>query len=282
MARKTISNPGLPVLVVGSTGKTGHRVAERLRAIQVPVREGSRGSGIPFDWEDSSTWAPALEGVRAAYVTSHPDLAVPGADDAIRTFTQLAVDAGGEHLVLLSGRGEAEARKCEEIVERSGIAWTVIRASWFMQNFSEGFMRDMILGGTVALPVGDVREPFVDVDDIAEVAVRALTSTDLDDQLFEVTGPRLMTFAEATREIAAAAGLELQFVEIPHEDFVAGMVRAGVPGPYVELVGFLFQEALDGRNESVVDGVERALGRKPRDFADYLAGVGTAWSAEVA
>jgi uncharacterized protein YbjT (DUF2867 family) len=151
-----------------------------------------------------------------------------------------------------------------------------------MQNFSEGFMRDMILGGTVALPVGDVREPFVDVDDIAEVAVRALTSTDLDDQLFEVTGPRLMTFAEATREIAAAAGLELQFVEIPHEDFVAGMVRAGVPGPYVELVGFLFQEVLDGRNESVVDGVERALGRKPRDFADYLAGVGTAWSAEVA
>jgi uncharacterized protein YbjT (DUF2867 family) len=282
MARNTISNLDAPVLVVGSTGKTGRRVAQGLRAEGVPVREGSRRSEIPFDWEDAATWAPALEGVRAAYVSFHPDLAVPGADDAIRTFTRLAVEAGVDHLVLLSGRGEAEARKCEEIVEQSGVTWTVIRASWFMQNFSEGFLRDMILDGTVALPVGDVREPFVDVDDIAEIAIRALMSTDLDDQLFEVTGPRLMTFAEATSEIAARSGTDLQFVEISHEDFVAGMKSAGVPGAYVDLVGFLFQEVLDGRNASTTDGVERALGRAPRDFAVYLDGARSAWTAEVA
>ena len=282
MTRKTISNPDQPILVVGSTGKTGRRVADGLRALDLEVREGSRHATIPFDWEDTSTWAPALEGVRAAYVAFHPDLAVPGADDAIRAFSEMAVQAGVEHLVLLSGRGEAEARKCELIVERSGVTWTVIRASWFMQNFSEGFLSDMIAGGTVALPVGDIHEPFVDVDDIADIAVRALTTTDLDDQLFEVTGPRLMTFAEATREIAEASGRELQFIEISHEEFLAGMIRAGVPGPYVELVDFLFQEVLDGRNASLTDGVQRALDRPARDFADYLTTTASAWTAEVA
>jgi len=282
MARNTISRPDRPILVVGSTGKTGRRVVERLRALDLDVREGSRRAEIPFDWEDRSTWAPALAGVRAAYVAFHPDLAVPGADDAIRTFAETAIEAGVEHLVLLSGRGEAEARRCEVIVENSGMAWTVIRASWFMQNFSEGFLHDMIAGGTVALPVGDVREPFVDVDDIAEIAVRALTSTDLHDQRFEVTGPRMMTFAEATREIAEASGREIQFVQISDEDFLAGMIRAGVPGPYVELVGFLFREVLDGRNESLTDGIERALNRPARDFADYLATNPSVWTTDEA
>ena len=271
MHRDRTQNPDRPVLVVGSTGKTGRRVLERLQAAGVATREGSRHAAIAFDWNDDTTWAPALDGVRAAYVSFHPDLAVPHAAAAITRFTELAKDAGVEHLVLLSGRGEDAARQCERIVEDSGLRWTVIRASWFAQNFSEGFLLDMVRDGTVALPVGDVREPFVDVEDIADVAAKALTTTDLDDRLVEVTGPRLMTFAEAAGEVSEATGRTIDVVEIAHEDFLAGALKAGVPGAYVQLLDFLFREVLDGRNESTTDGVESALGRPAGDFRDYVA-----------
>jgi uncharacterized protein YbjT (DUF2867 family) len=273
-----------PVLVVGSTGKTGRRVVERLASRGLPVRHGSRRAPIPFDWDDPQTWAPALDGVRAAYVTFHPDLAVPGAPAAIERFSRLATEAGVQRLVLLSGRGEAEAQRCERIVAASGATWTVVRASWFAQNFSEAFLLDAIVDGTVALPVDDVREPFVDADDIADVAVTALTTDDLVDRVVEVTGPRLMTFAEAVGEIADATGRDVRFVRIPHEDFLEGLGRAGVPENAAGLLDFLFREVLDGRNASLTNGVEEALGRPARDFRDYVARTASTgvWSTEVA
>jgi uncharacterized protein YbjT (DUF2867 family) len=246
------------------------------------VRHGSRQASIPFDWDDHATWAPALAGVKAAYVAFHPDLAVPGAPEAIAEFARLAVAAGVERLVLLSGRGEAEARRCERIVAESGLTWTLVRASWFLQNFSEGFLRDLIVGGTVALPAGRVPEPFVDAEDIADVAVAALTGTGLDNRVVEVTGPRLLTFADAIAEIAAATGREIAFVDIAHEDFLASMREAGVPADYVGLLDYLFREVLDGRNASLATGVREALGREPRDLRDYVeATLATgAWTAE--
>ncbi len=161
-------------LVVGGTGKTGRRVAERLTARGVPTRVASRAGDPPFDWGDQSTWDAALDGVTAAYITYAPDLAIPGATDAIRAFVERAVEHGVRRLVLLSGRGEEEAQQCELIIQRADIEWTVVRCSWFSQNFSEGAFLDMVLAGEIALPAGEVGEPFVDVDDIADVAVAAL------------------------------------------------------------------------------------------------------------
>lgn len=272
------------VLVVGSTGKTGRRVAERLETRGVPIRHGSRGAEIPFDWDDPATWPPALAGVKGVYIAFHPDLAVPGAPRAISEFTRLAREAGVERLALLSGRGEAEAQRCERIVADSGLTWTVVRASWFDQNFSEGFMRDMILEGTVALPTGETLEPFVDAEDIADVAVAALTGTGLENRVFEVTGPRLMTFRQAVAEIAAGLGRTVTFVDVSQEDFLEGARGAGIPEAYISLLDFLFREVLDGRNESLANGVQDALDRQPRDFRDYVAdtlATGT-WSGEVA
>jgi uncharacterized protein YbjT (DUF2867 family) len=101
-------------LVIGGNGKTGGRVANRLEMRGIEVRRASRSSEIPFDWEDRSTWAPALRGAAAAYVTYYPDLAVPGAADAIDELASLAVAAGLRRLVLLSGRGEPEAQRAEQ------------------------------------------------------------------------------------------------------------------------------------------------------------------------
>ncbi|MDQ3695438.1 MAG: NAD(P)H-binding protein [Chloroflexota bacterium] len=258
-----------PTLVLGGTGKTGRRVAERLRARGLPVRVGSRSSQPPFDWEDQTTWAPALQDVEAVYLTYYPDLAVPGAVDAVRSFTALAVANGVRRLVLLSGRGEDEAERAEQVVQHAGLDWTIVRSSWFAQNFSENYLLDAVLGGEVALPAGDVGEPFVDADDIADVAVAALTEDGHTGQLYEVTGPRLLTMADAVAEIAAATGREIRFIPVSPEAYVAAMTEQGVPADFVWLVNYLFTTVLDGRNASLTDGVRRALGRAPRDFADY-------------
>lgn len=257
-------------LVLGGTGKTGRRVAERLSERGLPVRIGSRSAKAPFDWEKPATWPGALTDVGAAYISYYPDLAVPGAADAMRAFTGLAVTRGVSRLVLLSGRGEPEAQRSEQIVRDSGAAWTVVRASWFAQNFSEGYLLEPILSGEVALPVGTVAEPFVDADDIANVAVEALTDDRHAGQLYEVTGPRLWTFAEAIAEIATFTGSDLRFVRVGVDEYASALEEAGVPRTFVTLITYLFSEVLDGRNASVEDGVRRALGRPARDFSDYV------------
>lgn len=258
-------------LVIGGTGKTGRRVAQRLEARGVPVRIGTRSHPeTPFDWDDESTWPPALEGAQAAYVTFQPDLAFPGAAEKIRVFAELAVAKGVRRLVLLSGRGEEGARDSEAQLKASGADWTVVRSAFFQQNYSEAFMLDSVLGGVIALPAGSVTEPFVNVDDVADVAVAALTEDGHVGQTYEVTGPRLLSFHQVAEEIAEAAGRNVVYVPVSSEDWVAAAIAEGVPAEEAHGLAALFAEVLDGRNAHLTDGVERALGRKPLDFSDYV------------
>jgi uncharacterized protein YbjT (DUF2867 family) len=256
-------------LVVGGTGKTGRRVAERLSAQGVPVRIGSRTGRPRFDWEDPATWGAALQGVQAAYVTYFPDLAVPGAVEAVRAFADRAVESGVERLVLLSGRGEAGARRAEEAVRASGAGWTILRSAWFCQNFTEGFFVDELRAGEIVLPVGDLREPFVDADDLAEVAVRALMDDAHLGQVYELTGPRLLSFPEAIQHISKATGREIRYVRVSRQQYQSRLADLQVPADFASLVDYLFTEVLDGRNASVTDGFERALGRPGRDFGEF-------------
>ncbi len=257
------------ILVLGGSGKTGRRVAERLVARGKQVRLASRSTIPAFDWTDPSGWATAMDGVAAVYISYQPDLAVPGSVDAIRTLSRLAADKGVRHLVLLSGRGEDEALAAEEAVRASGIGYTIIRASWFFQNFSETFMADGIRAGELVLPVGGVREPFIDAEDIADIAVAALMEQGHAGKTYEVTGPRLMTFAEAVAEIGRHTGRDIRYTTVPMSDYVAMLEQAQIPADYIWLVQYLFTTVLDGRNESLTDGVDQALGRQPRDFSDF-------------
>jgi uncharacterized protein YbjT (DUF2867 family) len=268
-------------LVLGGTGKTGRRIVEQLAARKVPVRIGSRSATPSFDWDKRGTWPAALTNVDAIYISYYPDLAAPGATEAIRAFTELAVRGGVRRLVLLSGRGEPEAQRCEEIVKNSGVRWTVLRCSWFNQNFSENHLLEPILAGEVALPAPNVGEPFVDADDIADVAVAALTDDKHAGQLYELTGPRLLTFADAIAEIARASGREIRYVQVSMEDYVAVLEQAQLPAEFVGLIKYLFTEVLDGRNAHLTDGVQRALARAPKDFAEYArrAAASGAWKS---
>ena len=264
-----------PILVIGATGKTGSRVAAKLEAKDLPVRRGSRNSATPFDWEAPETWAPALSGARAAYVTYFPDLAFPGAVEKLESLVETAKDVGVEHLVLLSGRGEHHARHGEEVVRNSDIDFTIVRAAWFAQNFSEGYLRDPILGGVLPMPGGDIAEPIIDIDDIADVAVAALTEEGHKGELYEVTGPRLMTFADMARELSDATGRTIRHVPISFEDFHANIAQSG--GEFVaDVFTAIARETLDGRNAQTTNGVMQALGRPPRDFADFARGAARA------
>jgi uncharacterized protein YbjT (DUF2867 family) len=259
----------IKTLVIGSMGKTGRRVIEKLTAMGWPVQGGSRSSNPKFDWNDSATWKPALTGIKAVYITFQPDVAMPGAVPIIQQFTDTAVAQGVEQIVLLSGRGEVEAQLCEEIVMRSGINWTIVRASWFNQNFSEGNFFEAVQAGHVALPVGDVGEPFIDADDIADVVVAALTEEGHNRKIYEVTGPRLLTFKQAVEEISRATGRTITFEKVSMDDYAVSLSEFGLPPEIISLISYLLTEVLDGRNESITDGVEKALGRKPKDFSEF-------------
>jgi len=256
-------------LVLGGTGKTGSRVARGLKAKGIPVRIGSRSASPPFDWNNEAGWDACLQEIEAVYINYAPDLAMPGATDSIQAFVDRARQHGVRRLVLLSGRGEAEAQACERIVQESGLEWTIVRASWFYQNFSEGAFVEMVHAGQITLPTGGTPEPFVDVDDIADVAVAALSEPGHAGEVYEVTGPRLMTFADVAAELSNATGREISYLQIPHAPFIDGVKKSGAPKDVVWMLDYLFASLLDGRNAYLADGIARALGRPPKDFTTY-------------
>ncbi|MFC4607017.1 NAD(P)H-binding protein [Streptomyces maoxianensis] len=257
------------VLVTAATGKTGRRVAQRLAARGVDVRAGSRKGEVLFDWEDESTWGPALRGADAAYVAYFPDLAAPGAPEAMRSFGRQAAGNGVRRLVLLSGRGEPEAVVAEGALRESGLDMTVVRASFFAQNFSEGAMSEGVLTGEIPFPAGETAEPFVDADDLADVMVAALTEDGHTGAVHELTGPRLLTFAEVAAEIGRATGREVRYVPVSVEAYTQMLQQYGLPAPDAQWLAGLFGTLLDGHNASLTDGVRQVLGRAPKDFADF-------------
>lgn len=258
------------ILVLGANGKTGRRVLERLENnTEVEVRAGSRSAVIPFDWEKPETWQAALTDINTVYISYQPDLAIPSATTAIQLFSGLATQMGVEKMVLLSGRGEKEAQVCEEIIKTNAKKWTIVRASWFNQNFSESFFLDPIVAGYVALPRAEALEPFTDADDIADVIVASLLEDKHNGQTYELTGPRLLTFKAVIAEIAKASEREITFQPLSLEEYIQMLREYQVPEDHIWLVNYLFEQVLDGRNSSVTSDIEKVLGRKAKDFSAY-------------
>ncbi|MBR9824485.1 MAG: NAD(P)H-binding protein [Alphaproteobacteria bacterium] len=269
-----------PILVTGATGKTGSRIVSKLRSRGYTVRPGSRSSIIPFDWDAPETWADALSGVAAVYVCFQPDFAFPGALETLAAFAQAACEAGIARAVMLTGRGEPHALRGEAILREAGFATTILRSAWFAQNFSEGSLRDAVLDGVLALPGGDIREPIIDLDDLADVAVASLTEPGHEGQVYELTGPRLLSFAEAAEILSQASGRRVTHLPVSFDDFHAHLAKSAGE-PFARTVTDIARETFDGRNAHVTGGVERALGRSPRDFADFAARAAKdgAWAA---
>lgn len=258
------------ILVIGGTGKTGRRVAKNVSNLGHNVRLAGRQTSPVFDWDKPKTYDEALKNIDRAYIVYYPDLAVPGAKEAIKTLTKKAIKAGLKKVILLSGKGETEAEACENIVANSGLNYTLVRASWFNQNFSEGAFLDFVLSGTVALPMPEAEIPFVDANDIADVATKVLLDDSYNNQTITVTGPKKMTFKEVVEEMSKAIGKEIQYIPISINEFKAGMKSAGLPDSYVWLFGYLFEEVLGNPdNQTVSLDSEKVLGREATSFSTY-------------
>lgn len=258
------------ILIIGGTGKTGRRVAKNLTQSGHNVRVVGRKTTPAFDWEDPETYATALKDMDRAYIVYYPDLAVPGARDSITRLAEKALEAGLEKVVLLSGKGETEAEACEDIVANSGLNYTLVRASWFNQNFSEGAFLEFVLNGVVALPMPEAEIPFVDAEDIADVVSKVIVDDAYNGQTITVTGPQKRTFKEAVDIMGEAIDSPIQFVPISIDEFKEGMRKAGLPDSYVWLFGYLFKEVLGNpENQEVSDDVAKVLGRPAKDFETY-------------
>jgi len=259
-------------LIIGGTGKTGRKVVTNLKKKGCNVRIGSRSAVPSFEWEDPSNWMDVLKDIDKMYVVFYPDLAVPGAYEAIQRLTTVAKAVGVKKVVLLSGKGEKEAERCEDLIATSGLDYTLVRASWFNQNFSESFFVEPVLSGEVALPMPEAQIPFVDTDDIADVVTAALTGDQHNGKTYEVTGPRKITFAEAIAEISKATGRSISYHPITLKEYTEGMKMAGLPADYIWLFEYLFREVLGNpKNQVVTNDVERILGRKAKDFAEFAS-----------
>lgn len=255
-------------VIIGGTGKTGRRVAQRLIARGQPIRITSRAGSPPFEWSDRSTWPAVVRGAEAMYLAYYPDITVPSAAVDIAALARLAVASGVQRIVLLSGRGEQGALRSERALRDSGAAFTILRAAFFAQNFSEGLLLEPVLAGALAFPAGNVPEPFVDADDIADVAVAALTDVAHSGKTYELTGPRLLTFADVAAEIARAADHEVRYLPTAPADYTR-MLTAFMPVDDAKVYTELFVSLFDGHNAQLCDGVQSVLGRPPRDFRDF-------------
>lgn len=258
------------ILIIGGTGKTGRRIVEQLQKKGIQPRIGSRQATPSFDWDDKNTWIESLKGIEKMYITYYPDLAVPGAKEAIESLTYLAKELGVKKIVLLSGKGEVEAEACEAIVKNSGVDYTIVRASWFNQNWSESFFLDPILSGEVALPMSNVLIPFVDANDIAEVAATVLLDNNYNGKTIEVTGPELITFKDIIHTISTVTNRNLSFHEITLQQYIEGMRQMQLPEDVIWLIEYLFSNVLTNpNNQKISNDIEQVLGRKARTFLEY-------------
>lgn len=258
-------------LIIGGTGKTGRKVVKSLKLLNQEVRIGSRSSSPAFNWDEPDTYETALDGIDKVYITYQPDLAVPGAMKAIEKLIHVAKQKKVKKVVLLSGKGEKEAQLCEQVVIHSGLDYTIVRASWFSQNFSESFFLEPIAYGVVALPQAEAKVPYVDTNDIADVAVEALLHDEHSGKIYQLTGTKTLTFREVISEIAAATNREIDFVPISIEEYIEVLKMNGIPDDFAWLIEYLFTEVLGNPNVSEITyDIEKVLKRKPKSFSEYV------------
>ncbi len=260
----------MSTLVIGGTGKTGTPIVRGLRELGVDVLIATRTSERVFDWRDPSTHEAALAGVDRLYAIS--PLGDDRPQERMIPFFERALGCGVERIVMLSSSAVTEDMPGLGEVDRwlrtHAPQWTVLRPSWFMQNFTDPGMihpRTIAAEGVIYSATGQGRVPFVDVADIAAVAVRALVDEAAHDTAHRITGPAALTYDD----IASLLGV--RHVALSPGELAAHLARHGVPETYGQLLAALDTSIAAGAEAEVSDVVERVTGRVPRSFRAFLS-----------
>jgi uncharacterized protein YbjT (DUF2867 family) len=271
-------------LVLGATGKTGSRVANRLLSRGLPVRTAARsGADAHFDWDDPETYAPALHGVKRVYLLG-PVMRTDFAGQ-VSAFLNQAEAAGARHITYLSAYGvdsappETAMHSVElDLLGRPGLTHAILRPAWFMQNFSETFLKPV--GGAIVVPAGDGAEAFVDAEDIAAVASATLADPQAHaGAQYALTGAEALTIAEAAKIISDVSGQAIDYTDIDRGVWVAGAVAGGVPAEYGAVLRMLTETIASGHGSRPSSDVEKATGAAPVSFADFARRTAAAWAS---
>jgi uncharacterized protein YbjT (DUF2867 family) len=273
----------MTILLTGVTGTCGRPIAKalagsgaRVRAlVRVPAKAADLAAmGIELvagDLTRPETFGAAFMGVERAF------LLAPNVLNQLEIelgFVYAARAHGVRHLVKLSAIGASIAHPArvtrwhgavELALRGAGMAWTVIRPSFFMQNLLHSaptIARD----GRIYLPMGSGRTGMIDVRDVAPVAVRCLTEDGHDGRIYTLTGPASISFAEAATAIGAAIGKRVDYVAISPAEFKGAMLGFGVAEWEVDYMNEIFAEIAKDHGDSVTGSVERLTGRAPRDI----------------
>jgi uncharacterized protein YbjT (DUF2867 family) len=274
-------------LVLGATGKTGSRVANRLVSRGLPVRTAARsGADAHFDWDDPETYAPALQGIKRIYLLG-PVMRTDFADQ-VSVFLDRAEAAGARHVTYLSAYGTGSAppetamRRVElDLLGRPGLTHAILRPAWFMQNFSETFLKPA--DGAIVVPAGDGTESFIDADDIAAVASATLADPQAHaGAQYALTGPEALTIAEAAKIISDVSGRAVVHTDIDRDEWVAAAVAGGIPADYGAVLRRLTETIASGQGSRPSSDVENATGSAPASFADFARRTAAAWAVDQA
>jgi uncharacterized protein YbjT (DUF2867 family) len=276
----------MTIFVANANGKVGQDLIAALQAGGHAVRIGARDvararaafPGIPvvaFDYDDVAAGTAALDGGTAVF-TAAPSWLVPHAELAL---LEAAKARGVRRIVKLSYLGaelheEGGHRITEKAIEASGLEWTVLRPTFFNQNFSTMHLAS-IRDGAFYEAAGDGASAFIDTRDIAAVAVKALTEASHHGQAYALTGPEALTRHEAAAKLSAALGRPVRYV--PIDDAALRQALVGVPQSQVELLSGLFAAVRAGHTAGITDTVRTLLGRDPTSFDRYAADHAALW-----
>jgi uncharacterized protein YbjT (DUF2867 family) len=278
-----MTNAPSHALVLAGTGKTGSRLAAKLAKLGLDVRTAARhGADVHFDWDDPTTHRPALQGIDRLYLVP-PVMRIDFADQ-VATFLDLAESAGVRHVTYLSAYGidhapaQVALRAVElDLIGRGAITHSILRPAWFMQNFSETFLKPV--DGVIAVPTADGSEAFIDAADIAAVAAETLANTDAHaSAAYALTGPDAMTMSEAAEVIADVTRKPMKHNNIDRDVWIQGSVAAGVPPEYGETLRTLTETVASGNGSRPNDNVEKVTGTPPTSFADFARRTAPAWA----
>jgi len=272
-------------LVVGASGTVGSELARGLAArgqgvVRATHRTPTQPDQVQVDVATRQGLDAAFRGVQSAFLLAPPGHA--NQDELLVPLIDAAKAHGLRKVVLMSAMGanaddNAPLRKAELALERSGLAWNVIRPNWFMQNFNTFWLHGIREQGRIALPVGRAKGSFIDARDIAATAVELLTRSDFDNRDFDLTGPAALDHDEVAAMLSRETGRAITFQDIPSAAMLDGLLTAQVPRPYAEFLVLILGFFKAGYAERTTDAVQRIVGRAPGRFEAYAKDYRASW-----
>ncbi len=278
------------ILVTGASGNLGRAVLTAAKSKGFTVRAAVRNpaklasvSGIEavaFDYTDKTTHGAALEGVDGLVLIAPP--LDPEAPAKLKPFVDLAKARGVRHFVLISALGadaveQSPLRIIERHVMASGVAYTILRPNFFMENFSTGFLAPMVKQGGIFLAAAEGKTSFISTVDIAEVAVTAFLK-ELVSKEYNLTGPEALDHTTVAAILSKASGKKITYQAIPEDAMLSGMRGSGMPESAVQYAGMLYSAVRAGYTAGVIPDVETVTGKRPISFQAFANQNAATWA----